>query len=288
MKNHLLILGIFLLFISCKMKPQENQIDTKEYHEPYNHHGSENYGISTIFSKEFETLKLYLNKENNEIIVPGKTNPADKQNSQSKRLKVSAFGVIMEHGLTNAGALSDGTLKGFDFYSNWIINGDTTKYKYTDAFTNNKVNDPYEYKNSETNFEKWKKKFEELYQKASYVYRDGSFYYLKGENNEWFFMKAKFAEKPEDFPKQYPAKEDQDVRMLELKDQFPDLYLPPAERDTILIKQVKYISKFFEKSDRGDAFNYSAGWWYFDLYMPGGDTLKIKRFASFRDPEMKL
>ena len=61
-------------------------------------------------------------------------------------------------------------MQGFDFYSNWIISGDTTKHKYIDPFTMDEINDTYEFEAIEKDPEKWLAKFNELYITADYIY----------------------------------------------------------------------------------------------------------------------
>ncbi len=258
------------------MKPQEKEINVKEYLELDKNLKSELYEVGIILQNNFIISELLLDKNEKKINIFGKSYASENDESINHRYKISLFGELYDQGPVYT-ILKDGTLWYTNEYNNWIINGDTASYKYKDPLNSAE----------KTDFNKWIKKFKSLYEEASYVYLFSSDYFFK-INNEWFIVADTLKESPMDFRKQYPAKEDQDVRMVKLKDQFPDLYVSPADRDTSLIKQIKYTSTFFEKSDRGDAFNYSAGWWYFDIYMPGGDTLKIKRFASFRDPEMKL
>jgi len=93
---------------------------------------------------------------------------------------------------------------------------------------------------------------------------------------------------PEDLEEQYPAKEDEDIRMVALKDMSPTYFVPPNERETNLIKEIDYESTFYEEKKGLDSFKYSAGWWYLEVYMPLGDTLRIKRYASFKNPALEL
>ncbi|WP_026449540.1 hypothetical protein [Aequorivita capsosiphonis] len=257
------------------MKPQEKQMNEKEYKELSNNSASINYEIRELVDKDHGIKYFLYESINKNLIVKAFYDPLDADYI-AYALKLNVLGDKVDKFNTNR-ILKDGTDWTSDKFSNWVINGDTTQYVYVKPIT----------KKEEKDSDKWLETFLKLYNRASdiYIYSGLGEYYFKIEDKWHKLGYNKIANS--EFNKKYPEKFS-DVRMLELKDQFPDLYLPPAERDTILIKQVKYISKFFEKSDRGDAFNYSAGWWYFDIYMPGGDTLKIKRFASFRDPEMKL
>ena len=48
------------------------------------------------------------------------------------------------------------------------------------------------------------------------------------------------------------------------------------------------FDKEVESAGGWSSSTYSAGWWYMQIYMPGGDTLRVKRFSSYRGPDMKL
>ncbi len=88
--------------------------------------------------------------------------------------------------------------------------------------------------------------------------------------------------------KQYPQKEDQDARMMDLQDLSPEFFLPPEERETRLMKEMEYESAYFEEVNEGlNQYNYSAGWWYLEIYIPF-DTLRIKRYSNYNRPELKL
>ncbi len=102
-------------------------------------------------------------------------------------------------------------------------------------------------------------------------------------------MEANLEGLPESLKEHYPAKEDQDVRMAELQNLAPRWYHKGfEERDTSLIKKVDYESTYYEEKGGLDSFKYSAGWWYLEIYMPLGDTLKIKRYSYFEAPELGL
>ncbi|WP_139278129.1 hypothetical protein [Pseudozobellia thermophila] len=185
--------------------------------------------------------------------------------------------------------LKDGTISASDYYSNWVINGDTTEHKYLDPFSNKEIEDPYDFKANEQDPEKWLEKFKELYSHAQYVYVYLGMYYLK-VNHKWYWMEANLEGLPDNLKQQYPPKEDQDVRMVELENLAPVWYHKGfKDRDTSLIKMVDYESTYFEKVDQGlNQYGFSAGWWYLEVYMPLGDTLRIKRYSYFEDPELKL
>eukprot|EP01029_Cantina_marsupialis_P005676 TRINITY_DN161996_c0_g1_i1.p1 TRINITY_DN161996_c0_g1~~TRINITY_DN161996_c0_g1_i1.p1 ORF type:complete len:208 (+),score=4.63 TRINITY_DN161996_c0_g1_i1:1-624(+) len=163
-----------------------------------------------------------------------------------------------------------------DCYSNWIINGDKTKQKYLNPLTDEEKQDP----------KKWLAKFIKMYNEASVVYESSWSYYMKIDGL-WYKFEQNLEVNSGKFEKQYPIKYD-DARMIELKDQCPSFGIAPEKRDSSLMKEMKYESTFFEKSKRGRGFNFSAGWWYLDMYLPGGDTLKIKRYASYRNPALKI
>jgi len=94
-----------------------------------------------------------------------------------------------------------------------------------------------------------------------------------------------------DIETDYPAKEDQDVRMVALENLSPIHYYaaPEEELDTSLIKRIAYKSTFLEKENWGlITNNYSAGWWYLEIYMPNNEVIKIKRYSYFEDPELGL
>jgi len=115
-------------------------------------------------------------------------------------------------------------------------------------------------------------------------------YYFKIDSR-WYFLETYKMGKANniDLKKHYPAKEDQDVRMVALKDLSPNYSVPPEERDISLIKEVAYKQTVFKKENWGlIKSNYSAGWWYLEIYMPKGDVIKIKRYASFRRPDIEL
>ena len=105
----------------------------------------------------------------------------------------------------------------------------------------------------------------------------------------WYLLEANRTHVNLDFKKQYPPKEDQDVRMVELPDLAPGFSVAPEKRDTSLLKEMGYKSMFFEKIRKGmDRYNYSAGYWYLELYMPLGDTVKIRRYSDARNPRLSL
>jgi len=271
------------------MKPQND----KEFQELDKHKGTENYEVVEIIPKKNEASYFLIDKFNKNVFVNSFFEPLSKEREEIKynRLLLDIFGSIKSVGTTEY-LLKDGTMWDSSYYVNWVINGDTTKHKYIDPSTNKEIEDPYEYdfKINQKDPEKWLEKFKELYTKAQYVYIYISFYYFKIDdiwyliNTDWMGDKVGL-----NIEKHYPAKEDQDVRMVALKDLSPNYSVPPEERDISLIKEVAYKQTFFEKENWGlIKSNYSAGWWYLEIYMPKGDVIKIKRYASYRRPDIEL
>jgi|GEM_PF-5307694 len=116
-------------------------------------------------------------------------------------------------------------------------------------------------------------------------------YYFKIDS-KWYFLETYKMGKANNInlKKLYPAKEDQDIRMVELKNLAPVFYYgKPEKLDTQLIKKIDYESTYFKEVDKGlNQYNFSAGWWYLEIYTPLGETIKIKRYSNFEDPELML
>lgn len=170
------------------MKTPKSVTDHSLFKELNKHPGSENYEIAPIFNKDFEIPELFLDMAANNLNVYGKTNPLKKDNAEHHRSKIDFLGNIIDQGPIHK-VLNDGTLWYINEYNNWIINGDTTKHKYLDPFSNKEIEDPYEFKSKETDPEKWLKKFKDLYAKAQYVHLDMSDYYFKIDK-KWYYMPA--------------------------------------------------------------------------------------------------
>lgn len=265
MKTYKFIIIYFfsIQLISCSMIEYRNY---KEFHE---HEGNGKYEVTTILPKEYKIGDIELDKVKAELVMYAKKNPVKKEERESKRLKLSLIGKVIDEGITDAAPLKDGTLKGFDFYSNWIINGDTTRYRFKDPLTNEQ----------KKNFDNWVVKFKELYNNASYVHIDISDYFLKVDN-KWYIISDTLEERPFNFRKLFPPKEDQDIRMIELKDHTPDFSRKAFQRDTSL-----WTYHGYEEADREEGIglnpiNFSAGWHYLQLKMPDSEPLKIKRYGS--------
>ena len=281
------IISITLLIFSlegCHMKTDE--IDYKQFLELHKHEGSENYEVSELFNMNYEIRSnLIMDLEKNDIIVYG-----------YQKLKLEKSIYYTRH-FSNLGdeiseidnsykTLKDGTIWGSSFYINWNINGDTTRHKYLDPFTNKKIDDALEFETKEKDAEKWLEKFKNLYDNASYIYESSWNYYFKVEE-KWYFLKYNLEVINDNFVKNNPPKEDQDVRMVELEDLAPKFYRRPEETD--LIKVVGYESTYEEEVDKGIfSYGFSAGWWYLEVYMPLGDTIRIKRYSNFKAPDIQL
>ena len=284
-------LFFILILMSCNMKDKQN-FDKTKFHELHQHEGSTNYEIETIYAEKYEVFEPSLHHENQKIITYGRTNPLNKNDVDSKRFKTTPMGNISAEGPIDAGLMKDGSLFGFDFYYNWIIDGDTAKYRYLDPFSGQKIKEILEFRDNEKDSEKWMGKFRDFYGQASNVYVDknnSNRYYLKVEDR-WFMMYNSLEETPDNLKELYPPKEDQHPKMIDLPDLAPkNFHRPKNSFDTDLIKMIGYESQFFEKEDQGlGSYGFSAGWWYLEIYMPLGDTLRIKRYSNYEDPELSL
>lgn len=287
MKTQLIILFFIpILLLNCTMKSQQNPFNEKEYQELHKHKGTDNYELIKIVSENNLAKYQQLDTISKKIVLKSYYKSENKKENTYETLKVTSFGEKIVFGKTNT-ILKDGTMWNDVYYRNWIINGDKTTHKYLDPFTNNEISDTYEHVVKEENKKKWLEKFIIFYNKASYVYKSSWSYYMK-INNIWYYFQPNKKIVNHEFVEQYPNKEDQEIRMVALKDLSPSFGVPPEKRDSTLLKEIKYKSERFEKSDRGSGFNFSAGWWYLEVYMPQGDTIKIKRYADFRKPLLQL
>ena len=244
-----------IIFTGCDSKSQK-EMEFKHFKELHKHDGTVNYEVKTLFPKEFEILETSFNKETRQLIVPGQTNPVKKEDKKGERLKITHLGKIQDSGSEPGGILKDGTLKKYNTYYSWIVDGDKTKYSFKKPLSES------EHKNAD----KWLKTFKELYDKASYVYEESWDYFFKIEN-EWFHIEYNLDVVNEDFVKnQYPPK--------------IDFYIKKEKRDTSFMKSVGYEEFDSEEGEGINPINYSAGYHYIELYMPKGDTIKFKRFGS--------
>ncbi len=252
------------------------KLDKTKFQELYLHSGSENYEVVELLSKNYQTEYLYLDSEVEQLIIKGYDEPINKKDYMSFALKLDILGSQLDSSNTNR-ILNNGVDWYREDYSNWPINGNINRHHYLEPLKESEKKDP----------EKWFEKFKELYSKASYVYIFMSRYYFMVAD-EWFMMinSAKIVDSK--FKEQYPPKENQEVRMLELQDLSPKFHLPPEERETRLMKEMEYESAYFEEVNEGlNQYNYSAGWWYLEIYMPF-DTIRIKRYSNYKRPELQL
>ena len=273
------------------MNPQE-EIDHNKFKELLKHQGTENYEVVELFDNEFEIRgDVLVDKQNTSIVAKG----LKEQKLEDKDLyitkRISSQGDELGTIDNSYRVLKDGTIWFSTFYNNWAINGDTSRHNYVDPFSGKEIKDnPFKFTVNEKDPEKWLEKFNELYTNAQYIYiyANSTIYYFKIDN-KWYWMEANLDGLPNDLKKRYPAKEDQDVRMAALEDMSPKYYVPPNERDTQLVREMDYVETLYKKENWGLIdVGYSAGWWYLDIYMPLGDTIKIKRYASFESPDIQL
>ncbi|WP_289064280.1 hypothetical protein [uncultured Zobellia sp.] len=242
--------------------------------EKYNilseHGGTKNYDVQVILGNNYEIPQVLFNKETKELAVYGRTDPIDKKNKKSQRLKISLVGDKLQNGPTNARFLSDGTTIGFDYYSNWLFDGNLEKHDFINPITEKDKKD----------LDKWLTKFEELYHMATDVYVTPSIYdfYMKIDGR-WHEINRNVKGVPIDLHEQFPAKYDK-VRMVELRDLCPDFFKSRDKRDTSFVDIVGYEETDSEKGSGINPISYSAGNYYLNLYMPLGDTIKIKRHGS--------
>ncbi len=271
MKKTIPYILLTTIITSCSMK-------NKAYQELHQHEGTENYEVATLIPKQNKATYMHFDTVQNHIIVDSYYDSAIEENSTYESIKFNYLGDVIEKFETDE-ILGDGTDIGFNYYSNWIINGDKTRHKFVDPFTNHVIEDTYNYEWPEKDFDKWFKVFRTLYDKANYVYIDISFYFLKVDGT-WYLLDDTLEESPENFRKEYPAKENQDVRIGKLRDLCPDFSVNENNRDTSFMNVVDYEETDSEDGGWFNPISYSAGYYFIELYMPMGDTVKIKRHGS--------
>lgn len=159
-------------------------------------------------------------------------------------------------------------------YNHWIVNGDKTPKLFINPITEEDRED----------LSKWLAKFEELYNSATDVYISPSFYdfYMKIDG-KWNEINRDIKGLPPlDLEEQYPPEKYDKVRMVQLRDLCPpDFFESRDKRDTSFVDIVGYEETDSEKgSGLNPPISYSAGNYYLNLYMPLGDTIKIKRHGS--------
>lgn len=268
--HHIFGLLLLTLLTNCSMK------EYGDYKELHKHEGNEKYEIVTLVKLNEEVKQVMFDSTANNLIVQAFHDPVKSEDYYSYTLKTNSMGLEKDSSKTNR-ILKNGTNWNKNTYSNWIIDGDKKKYEYSEVMTDDE----------NKNAEKWLQKFKELYEAATYVYKYSSYYYFKVDN-EWYKLQNTFKEFA-NLKDYFPPKEDQKIRMVELEDQSPAYYVPPEERDSSLIREIDYESVHSEEVNQGwNSHTYSAGWWYLQVFMPGGDTLRIKRYSDIRNPRMKL
>lgn len=244
--------------------------DRTAFQELHNHKGSEHYEVTTIFEKEYEIIELYMDTVAKQINVAAYTNPINEKDAVGGRRKVSNMGDVLDEGPI-CDILKDGTIIYYTTYYNWVFNGDQTEYPFIEVLTPDKQKDT----------EKWLEKFKEFYESASSVFEQSLDYYFK-LGNEWHILEFNRDIVNEDFLKKYPKKVDE-VRFMEFVDLYPGPYTSSTkkeDRDSSLIVFKGYEQTDTEKSPGINPITFSAGNYYLELYMPLGDTIKIKRHGS--------
>ena len=198
--------------------------------------------------------------------MAGFTNPLNPNDVRGDRRKISSLGSVLDKG-PDYKMLPDGTIKYYRNYYNWAIDGDKTKHTFRNILQDEESKNP----------QKWLEKFEKLYSIASYVYIDISDYLFK-INGVWYLVESfqKGKELGIDLKIPYPPKENQDVRLMELR----DLRSGKMDKDTTLVNIIGYQETDSEDGGWFNPISYSAGNYFIELYMPLGDTIKIKRHGS--------
>ena len=254
-------------------------MEHRNYEELHEHKGNKKYEVVTIVPENKEAAYIHYDTVAQNFVLDAYYEPVKKEDSTYQVLKVNKFGTVKDTFDIHT-ILKDGTMWDWKYCNNWIINGDTSKHSYIRPLTEKEEKDP----------DKWIEVFRDLYAKASnvYIYEGLGEYYFEVDK-EWYKLGYNEAVNNA-FNDRFPAKFS-NVRMIELEDRSPSYVIPPEERDSSLIKQIDYESVFEKEVESAGGWSCStcsAGWWYFQIYMPGGDTLKVKRFSSYRGPDVKL
>ncbi|WP_289064288.1 hypothetical protein [uncultured Zobellia sp.] len=258
----------YILLIALTYNCTMNNNDYKDYNELHKHEGSENYEVTVIVPEQNEAGYIHFDTIGHHIVVDSYYESITGKNSVFKSLKVNTNGKIIDNYEID-GILKDGTMKAYDYYSNWIINGDKTKHDFINPLTSE------EQKNAES----WLQKFKELYNSASYIYESSWNYYFKIDGS-WYEIKYNLDVVNDDFVAQHPPRQNQNVRMVQFRDLCPDFFKSRDKRDTSFVDIVGYEETDSEKGSGLNPISYSAGNYYLNLYMSLGDTIKIKRHGS--------
>ncbi len=284
-----ILLATTLLLNACGQNNKSAMY--QDYQELHKHQGSTNYEVVEIIPKQNYGKYIYFDVIDKEFTLKSYYKSKIEKNTYNT-VKMDVFGDNVKKIDKTRRILIDGTLWDSNYYYSWIINGDTDRKRYIDPFSNKAIDDIFEFIPKETDPQKWLKKFKECYNKAQYVYipTSLSFHYFKIDGI-WYVMRYKYELQEElgfKIKQQFPAKTPKTPRMIALEDLSPRYSIPPEERNKSLIEEIDYESMYYEKIDKGlISYGYSAGWWYLNIYM-GNDTLKIKRYASYKDPELGL
>ena len=116
------------------------------------------------------------------------------------------------------------------------------------------------------------------------MYVNLSDYYFKIDK-EWFFIESasKMAKQLgllKTFKHQYPEKV-LETRMVPLKDHTTDFLSAKARQENKGFMELKKYQQVENQKGKGiNPIDYSAGYYYINIYMPQGDTIKFKRFGS--------
>ncbi|MDX1272755.1 hypothetical protein, partial [Bizionia paragorgiae] len=213
-----------VLFTNCNYfqnkKAEKQMQDYTAYKDLHQHQGTENYEVITLFNENTQIKEALIETKQQLLTVIG----SDEKTNHSERKKIDLFGNILGIGLISK-TLKDGTMYGYDSYSNWLTNKDENLYKYIDPFTNSEINDPYKYNFENIENEEWLNTFKNLYDEASFVYLEGYDYHFKIED-KWYLIPAfKMAKNLDlDITSLYPEKiNPEEIRMQPLQESMEAL-----------------------------------------------------------------
>ncbi|USD26876.1 hypothetical protein [Flagellimonas marinaquae] len=243
-----------------------------DHQELHNHKGTEHYEVTTLISSKNEPYYIQFDSIQKLLIVKSSFDANKGRGFNTyETAKINTLGIKEEAFDDIDHILNDGTMWDGDYYRNWIINGDKTKHKYLDPLTQEEKNDA----------EKWRKKFISYYNRATYVHESSWSYYMK-INKEWFKFKMNLEVINDEFAKQHPPKENEEVRMIKLKDLTPDFFSSEErEKNKGFMELVGYEETEREKSSQIlNPIEHSAGHYIINVHLPKGDTLKIRNFGS--------
>lgn len=245
-----------------------------DHQELHNHKGTEHYEVTTLISSKNEPYYIQFDSIQKLLIVKSSFDANKGRGFNTyETAKINTLGIKEEAFDDIDHILNDGTMWDGDYYRNWIINGDKTKHKYLDPLTQEEKND----------WKPYSKKFNKLYHSSSYVYKDISTFFFK-VNDNWYKIKdtLKSKNRPDDFRAQYPPKENEEVRMIKLKDLTPDFFSSEErEKNKGFMELVGYEETEREKSSQIlNPIEHSAGHYIINVHLPKGDILKIRNFGS--------